>query len=210
MKKATVIFMTSSHQNQKLSEIGFSFLSDAGRSLIYSICVVFMVADSIGCSNKSQIKHVTMIQNNTALIEATIALAGTHEFKPLEVERVLGVTLTIDSERSNDFYSFYVGRPADVNTSLIQDVEFRVPKSNMKSSGGFASIVLKKSCNLTGAEVIANFGDPATVMVPTPEASSLYSADYGYRKSGAQVHFAIGRAPSDGVVLITIDRTGEG
>jgi len=147
-----------------------------------------------------------MSNPNDTLLNAVLEL-NKSETMPLQtVEKILGLELKVDAEKSNDSFAFFTGRPTG-SLVAIKSADYRVPKNRTKVSGEFLSISLSTQSTLDRAFLIGKLGQPDDISVPTPSASALYSAVYKYRLEGRLVKFAIGPGPDEKIVSVILDRT---
>jgi hypothetical protein len=124
-------------------------------------------------------------------------------------ESAMGMALQLDGERSNHAFRFY--RQAQVLStaaSVVGTAELRVPVDIKRVGQEFLTLGIRPTEGLTAGAVMAHYGPPQEVMVPTPQAGAGtgVSMTYVYRIDKRKLSFSFGPAPHELLLLITVDR----
>ena len=111
------------------------------------------------------------------------------------VEVVLGVALQLDGGRSNHAFQFYRQDqvPPAAVAGVVKSVELRVPVDSKRAGQEFLTLGIRPTEGLTASAVMAHYGTPQEVTVPTPQAGAGMgvSVTYVYRIGKRKLSFCM-------------------
>ena len=125
------------------------------------------------------------------------------------VEVVLGVALQLDAGRSTHAFQFYrQDQVPPAVASVVRSAELRVPVDSKRAGQEFLTLGIRPTEGLTASALMAHYGPPQDVMVPTPQAGAGtgVSVTYVYRIGKRKLSFSFGPAPQELLQSIALDR----
>lgn len=174
--------------------LGVGFLSTA-------LCLTG-IACAVG-GEKAAVKSVEPL----SILAAMRTLETRPTLAAADVSSALGVTLTVDTQQSDDSFTYHVGKAAaGAGTAALDAVEVRMPgKGNTSAKGPFVYVTLKAGAGPTMDDVVAALGPATRVDAPRPNPEKALVLSYTTPRG--ELRFGIGTAATRPVVSATIDRT---